>query len=62
MMGGLMIWGLTPGPMLFIERPDFVWSTIASMYMGNVMAVVPGARHGAAVRGVLRIRFQSSGR
>ena len=24
MMGGLMIWGLTPGPMLFIERPDFV--------------------------------------
>ena len=39
MMGGLMIWGLNPGPMLFIERPDFVWGTIASMYLGNVMAV-----------------------
>jgi len=40
MMGGLMIWGLSPGPMLFIERPDFVWGLIASMYMGNVIAVV----------------------
>ena len=29
MMGGLMIWGLNPGPMLFIERPDFVWGLIA---------------------------------
>ena len=40
MMGGLMIWGLSPGPMLFVERPDFVWGLIASMYMGNVIAVV----------------------
>jgi TctA family transporter len=40
MMGGLMIWGLNPGPMLFIERPDFVWGLIASMYLGNVVAVI----------------------
>lgn len=40
MMGGLMIWGLAPGPMLFAERPDFVWGLIASMYMGNVIAVI----------------------
>jgi putative tricarboxylic transport membrane protein len=40
MMGGLMIWGLSPGPMLFVERPDFVWGLIASMYMGNLIAVV----------------------
>lgn len=40
MMGGLMIWGLTPGPMLFMTQPDFVWGLIASMYLGNVMAVV----------------------
>ncbi|GAB1578219.1 tripartite tricarboxylate transporter permease [Bordetella petrii] len=40
MMGGLMIWGLSPGPMLFSERPDFVWGLIASMYMGNVIAMV----------------------
>ena len=40
MMGGLMIWGLNPGPTLFIERPDFVWGLIASMYLGNVVAVI----------------------
>jgi putative tricarboxylic transport membrane protein len=40
MMGGLMIWGLNPGPMLFVDRPDFVWGLIASMYLGNVVAVV----------------------
>ncbi|AWN35894.1 tripartite tricarboxylate transporter permease [Methylobacterium radiodurans] len=40
MMGGLMIWGLAPGPMLFTTRPDFVWGLIASMYLGNIIAVV----------------------
>src|SRR5919206_510881 len=40
MMGGLMIWGLNPGPLLFIEQKDFVWGLIASMYLGNVVAVV----------------------
>lgn len=40
MMGGLMIWGLQPGPMLFIERPDFVWGLISSMYIANIVAVV----------------------
>jgi putative tricarboxylic transport membrane protein len=39
MMGGLMIWGLNPGPMLFIEKKDFVWGLIASMYLGNIVAL-----------------------
>ncbi|MDQ7774615.1 MAG: tripartite tricarboxylate transporter permease [Paracoccus aminovorans] len=40
MMGGLMIWGLTPGPMLFATKPDFVWGLIASMYVSNVIGVI----------------------
>jgi TctA family transporter len=40
MLGGLMIWGLQPGPMLFQDRPDFVWGLIASMYVANLVAVV----------------------
>jgi len=40
LLGGLMIWGLTPGPSLFAERPDFVWGLIASMYVSNVVAVI----------------------
>src|SRR3989441_2353003 len=39
MLGGLIIWGLQPGPMLFKEKPDFVWGLIASMYTGNVIGV-----------------------
>src|SRR3546814_3032639 len=30
LLGGLLIWGLQPGPMLFIEQPDFVWGLIRS--------------------------------
>jgi len=26
-----MVWGLNPGPLLFIEHKDFVWGLIASM-------------------------------
>lgn len=40
LLGGLMIWGITPGPTLFNEKPDFVWGLIASMYLSNVVAVV----------------------
>ena len=61
MMGGLMIWGLTPGPMLFIERPDFVWSTIASMYLGNVIAVVLVLATVPMFAAILRIPFSIIG-
>jgi putative tricarboxylic transport membrane protein len=40
MLGGLIIWGLQPGPMLFKENPDFVWGLIASMYTGNLIGVL----------------------
>jgi TctA family transporter len=61
MMGGLMIWGLTPGPMLFIERPDFVWGTIASMYLGNVMAVILVLATVPMFAAILRIPFSIIG-
>ncbi len=40
LLGGLLIWGLQPGPLLFVENPDFVWGLIASMYLGNVIGLV----------------------
>jgi putative tricarboxylic transport membrane protein len=40
LLGGLMMWGLRPGPLLFEKNPDFVWGLIASMYVGNAMLVV----------------------
>ena len=40
MLGAMMLFGLQPGPLLLEKNPDFVWGTIASMYIGNVMLVV----------------------
>ena len=40
MLGAMMLFGLQPGPLLFEKNPDFVWGTIASMYIGNVMLVI----------------------
>jgi putative tricarboxylic transport membrane protein len=37
MLGGLLIWGLQPGPRLFVDQPDFVWGLIASMYLSNMV-------------------------
>ena len=57
MMGGLMIWGLNPGPMLFVERPDFVWGLIASMYIANVVAVILVLATVPFFAAILRIPF-----
>ncbi len=40
LMGGLMLYGLKPGPLLFKDHPDFVWTVIASMYIGNFILLV----------------------
>ncbi len=40
LLGGLMMYGLQPGPMLFKQNPQFVWAVIASMYIGNVILLV----------------------
>ncbi len=40
LLGGLLIWGLQPGPMLFQEQKDFVWGLIASMYLGNIAGLI----------------------
>ena len=39
LLGGLLIWGLQPGPLLFVEQKDFVWGLIASIYLGNVVGL-----------------------
>ena len=37
MLAAFQLYGLTPGPLLFDERPDLVWGLIASLYIGNVL-------------------------
>jgi putative tricarboxylic transport membrane protein len=40
MLGGLMMWGLRPGPLLFEKNPEFVWGLIASLYIANVLLLI----------------------
>jgi putative tricarboxylic transport membrane protein len=57
MLGGLIIWGLQPGPMLFVDNPDFVWGLIASMYTGNVIGVIMVLAFVPFFASILRIPF-----
>src|SRR5262247_1778283 len=57
MLGGLIIWGLQPGPMLFKEKPDFVWGLIASMYTGNVIGVAMVLAFVPLFAAILRVPF-----
>jgi putative tricarboxylic transport membrane protein len=40
LLGGLMVYGLQPGPLLFQQNPEFVWTIIASFYVGNVILLI----------------------
>lgn len=40
LLAGLMIYGLAPGPLLFEQNSQFVWTIIASMFIGNLMLLI----------------------
>jgi putative tricarboxylic transport membrane protein len=40
LLGGMVIWGLEPGPRLFVDNQEFVWALIASLYAANLFAVL----------------------
>ena len=40
LIGAFIMHGLTPGPLLFQQHSDFVWTIIASLYIGNVILVI----------------------
>jgi len=57
LLGGLLIWGLQPGPLLFVEQKDFVWGLIASMYLGNIAGLIVVLTCVPAFAAILRIPF-----
>jgi putative tricarboxylic transport membrane protein len=57
LLGGLLIWGLQPGPLLFTEQKDFVWGLIASMYLGNIAGLVVVLTCVPLFAAILRIPF-----
>ena len=57
LLGGLLIWGLQPGPLLFVEQKDFVWGLIASMYLGNIVGLLVVLSTVPLFAAILRIPF-----
>ena len=57
LLGGLLIWGLQPGPLLFVEQKEFVWSLIASMYLGNIVGLIIVLTCVPLFAAILRIPF-----
>jgi putative tricarboxylic transport membrane protein len=61
LLGGLLIWGLQPGPMLFVEQKEFVWGLIASMYIGNIVGLIVVLTTVPWWAAILRIPFSVMG-
>jgi putative tricarboxylic transport membrane protein len=57
LLGGLLIWGLQPGPLLFVEQKDFVWGLIASIYVSNIAGLIVVLTTVPIFAAILRIPF-----
>jgi putative tricarboxylic transport membrane protein len=57
LLGGLLIWGLQPGPLLFVEQKEFVWGLIASMYLGNIAGLIVVLTAVPLFAAILRVPF-----
>lgn len=40
LLGGLLMYGLNPGPLLFQNQPEFTWGLIASLYVANIITLI----------------------
>jgi putative tricarboxylic transport membrane protein len=46
LLGGLLTWGLQPGPLFISQQPELVWTVIGSLFLANVALLLinlPGA-------------------
>ena len=57
LLGGMVIWGLEPGPLLFVEHKEFVWGLIASLYVANLFSLLINIAFIPAFISVLRLPF-----
>ena len=57
LLGGLLICGLPPGPLLFVDQQDFVWGLIASMYLVNLACLIVVLTTLPLFASILRIPF-----
>lgn len=57
LLGGMFIWGLTPGPSLFKNSPDFAWGLISSLFVSNIVSAILMVATIPMFIAILRLRF-----
>lgn len=57
LLGGMIVWGLEPGPLLFIEHKEFVWGLISSLYTANALALIINIAFIPAFIAILKMPF-----
>ncbi len=57
LLGGMVMWGLEPGPLLFVNHKEFVWPLIASLYAANLFALLINIAFIPAFVAVLKMPF-----
>jgi len=57
LLGGMVIWGLEPGPLLFVDHTEFVWGLIASLYSANLFSLLINIAFIPAFIWVLKLPF-----
>lgn len=58
LLGGFLLWGLQPGPLLMEQNPEFAWGLIASMYLGNLMLLAVNVFCVPAFASIARVPFR----
>jgi putative tricarboxylic transport membrane protein len=58
LIGGFLMWGLQPGPLLMEQNPEFAWGLIASMYLGNIMLLLVNIFCIPAFASIARVPFR----
>ncbi|MBC2931974.1 tripartite tricarboxylate transporter permease [Nocardioides sp. zg-1228] len=61
LIGGFMMWGLQPGPLLMTQNPEFAWGLIASMFLGNIMLLLVNVFCIPAFASIARVPFRVLG-
>ena len=61
LIGGFMMWGLQPGPLLMEQNPEFAWGLIASMFLGNMMLLLVNVFCIPAFASIARVPFRVLG-
>ena len=57
LLGGMVIWGLEPGPLVFVDDPGFTWGLIASLYVANLFALMVNIAFIPALIAMLKMPF-----